>query len=141
MHFFNNFQMQLNTIAQAKLAEHVVIPFAIINYLDDFLFITLLLTICNTVVRQFMVICGKIGCPISLEKTEFGTEMIVFLGVLLDGKNKILAIPQEKRIAAINLLRYAINQRKVTIKFVQKLTGTLNFLNNCSWSDIYMRNV
>ena len=54
---------------------------------------------------------------------------MVFLGTLLDGQQKLIAIPIEKIIKDINLLQWAINKKKVNIKFVQQLTGTLNFLN------------
>ena len=128
---------------QAKLAEHVVVPFAIINYLVDFLFITLVLTVYNTMVRQFMVICGKIGCPISLEKTEFGMEMIVFLGVLLDGKNKILAIPQEKKNYGSQLPKACHKSKKGDYKIHSKTDWDTEFpkQGNHSWSDVSMRNV
>ena len=34
-----------------------------------------------------------------------------------------------ERIRAVNLLKEAISKKKVTVHFIQKLTGTLNFLN------------
>ena len=64
-----------------------------------------------------------------MEKTEWATPLLEFLGILLDGRSKTLSIPTEKKVKAISFLNYAINKKKVTIKFVQQLTGTLNFLN------------
>ena len=55
--------------------------------------------------------------------------MITFLGVLLCGRNRVLAIPVEKKTKALNLLKWAIEKKKVTVKFIQQLTGLLNFLN------------
>ena len=76
-----------------------------------------------------MKICSKIGCLISAEKTQYADAVIEFLGTLLNGKLHLLAIPEDKRIKTVNLLKYTIHKKKVTINFVQKLTGTLNFLN------------
>ena len=66
-----------------------------------------------------------------MEKTEWATneQMMVFLGILLNGKSLTLLIPIEKKRKALHLLDYAIDKKKVTIKFIQKLTGILNFLN------------
>ena len=60
---------------------------------------------------------------------EWGTTLIVFLGILLNGRSYTLSIPMEKRNKAVQLIQTAISKRKVTVHFIQKLTGTLNFLN------------
>ena len=78
---------------------------------------------------QFLSLCADIGCPISSKKMVWASSVMVFLGTLLDGQQKLIAIPIEKIIKAINLRQWAINKKKVTMKFVQQLTGTLNFLN------------
>ena len=53
---------------------------------------------------------------------------MVFLGVLLDGESWSLVIPDDKKQKALDLLRWTVKTKKVTIHFVQQLTGTLNFL-------------
>ena len=99
------------------------------NYLDDFLFIALTLMACNNHVLMFMKICDEINCPVSSEKTEWGSTIITFLGILLDGVYKCLRIPIDKRDKALNLLQMFIHKNKATIKQIQQLTGTLNFLS------------
>ena len=126
---FQAFSDALKFILDWKLAKQFLHPPWITNYLDDFLFIALLLSVCDGAVDVFLEICGKISCPISLEKTERANALIVFLGILIDGINLVLSIPLEKCRKARELLMCAIAKRKVTVKFVQKLTGTLNFLN------------
>ena len=125
---FQSFSDALRHITEAKLTAILIYP-AITNYLDDFLFIAISVNICNGIVDKFLYICQVINCPISMDKTEWATQLIVFLGVLLNGSSRTLAIPIEKKIKALDLLQTTIDKRKVTIKFVQKLTGTLNFLN------------
>ena len=66
------------------------------NYLDDFLFIALMLLKCNALIKTFLSLCEELGVPISLEKTEWAAEVVIFLGILLDGRNLKLGIPLEK---------------------------------------------
>ena len=99
------------------------------NYLDDFLFIATDEMECNRMVRSFITLCSEIGCPLSLDKTEWASSLIIFLGLLLNGRMYTISIPIEKKLKAERLLNYAIDKKKVTVKFIQRLTGTLNFLN------------
>ena len=76
---------------------------SVTNYLDDFLFMEESAEGCDKLVRKFLEICIMINFPVALEKTEWASEMIVFLGVLLDGTNFRLCIPQDKRVNAFSL--------------------------------------
>ena len=51
------------------------------------------------------------------------------LGILLDRINHTLCIPLEKKEKALNLLKWAVAKKKVAIKFIERLTGTLNFIS------------
>ena len=103
-------------------------PFTVTNYLDDYLFISTEEMACNEMVSIFISMCNHIGCPVSLEKTKWASTSMIFLGILFDGANHRLCVPEEKKDKAINLLNWVIDKKKVTIKFLQKLAGTLNFL-------------
>ena len=103
--------------------------FSVTNYLDDYFFVHTDEMVCNQMVRTFLRICEFIGCPVSLEKTEWVAEKMVFLGILLDGKNHRLCLPEDKKQKAVQLLNWEISKKKVTIKFIQRLTGVLNFLS------------
>ena len=126
---YQQFSNALKHIAEYKISMTIFVPIRITNYLDDFLFIALCISTCDEAIEQFMILCADVGCPLSEEKTEFAQDWTIFLGVLLDGTRKLLSIPLEKRTKEMSLLHWAIDTRKVTVKFVQKLTGTLNFLN------------
>ena len=104
-------------------------PFRITNYLDDFLFIAESEEKCNFMVRKFLSLCESIGCPVAMDKTEWATSNIVFLGVGLDGIGHRLMVPKEKQIKALNAVMYMVEKKKATIKEIQRLTGILNFLN------------
>ena len=99
------------------------------NYLDDFLFLAISKLLCNEMVNCFIQICEELNCPLLVEKTEWAIEIIIFLGVLLDSRRRILAIPEEKRQKALYAIDIMIEQKKFTVKQVQCLTGLLNFLN------------
>ena len=128
---FQEFSNAMKFIAQKKLSLTLMAPLAITNYLDDFLFIALCVRICNGMVKEFMVICSTIGCPIAPEKTEMATSRIVFLGVLLDGAQHILVIPEDKKTKAINLLNWAINKKKVTVEVCSTINRHAELSKSC----------
>ena len=89
--------------------------------------------LCDGQVNVFLDICDSICFPVSLEKTFWGSNLLVFLGLLIDIINQVICIPAEKIIKAKNQIAYFLNKgnRKVTVLQVQKLCGTLNFLCKC----------
>ena len=103
--------------------------YRVTNYLDDFLFVAESRRQCNYLMRVFLNLCKLIGFPVSMEKTEWADTRLIFLGILLDGENKVLAVPEEKRQRAVNLLSNFIDKRNATVKELQALCGYLNFLN------------
>ena len=79
-------------------------------------------------VRKFLSICNYLGVPVAVDKTEWASRRVVFLGILMDGEHLVLSLPIDKRDKAINMLLYFVNRRKATVKHIQTLTGYLNFL-------------
>ena len=100
----------------------------ITNYLNDFLFIARTIALCNAMINRFLEICQEIGVPVAMEKTEWAAEFITFLGILLDGRNRILAIPLEKKDNAIDILMKMLDKKKATVHELQRLCGILNFI-------------
>ena len=101
-----------------------------VNYLDDYLFVALLKVWCNWQLQNFLNICSEICFPVSLDKTEWGTTLLVFLGLLLDMERQMVCIPYEKIVRAKELVSYYLNtkNKKTTVHMLQKLCGFLNFL-------------
>ena len=122
---FQDFSDCLQHIAESLLSAR----YRITNYLDDFLIIGESEQQCAARVRSFLRICEHLNCPIAMEKTELATQEIVFLGLLLDGRNCIIAVPEEKRCKAVNTLQWLLSKNKIVVKELQRLTGLLNFLN------------
>ena len=101
---------------------------ALTNYLDDFLFLALTLLRCNWLIGQFLNICRLLGVPILQDKTIWGHELVIFLGLLLDGRHMTICIPIEKRQRAVLMLLNFLDRKKATVKEIQELCGYLNFL-------------
>ena len=89
---------------------------ALTNYLDDFLFLALTRNRCDWLMSEFLALCKEIGIPVATEKTEWGSVIIVFLGILLDGRMHRLGIPEEKRFQAIYELSKMVDRKKANIK-------------------------
>ena len=121
-------RFQLFSDCLKHIFEYVFGDDSCTNYLDDFLFISVTEERCNEMVRVFLELCGEIGCPVALDKTEYVALKMTFLGLLMDGESLTISVPDEKRKKALDLLHYALDKKKVTIKFIQRITGTLNFL-------------
>ena len=102
-----------------------------INYLDDFLFIAMIRTMCQNQLDIFLETCGTINFPVSMDKTVAPTKLLEFLGLLIDTKKGIICIPQEKLDRARNMVKHLIGKRKATKREMQQLTGFLNFLGKC----------
>ena len=99
------------------------------NYLDDFLQIALLQLWCNQLVERFIHLCKEISFPISMENTEWASQLIVFLGMLLDTINQTISLSIEKVEKALVQLITVMTSKKVTVLQLQKLTGLLNFIS------------
>ena len=102
-----------------------------INYLDDFLFAAFCRALCDGQLKEFIEICEELGIPIAIEKTEWGSTCMVFLGLLIDTKNKLVAIPANKVERAKELIQKMLMVKKVKMYQIQKLCGFLNFLCRC----------
>ena len=70
---------------------------------------------------------------VAMEKTCWGEEVMIFLGLLLDSRRQLICIPMDKLIKAMNWVDYFLNKKnkKATVLEFQKLCGTLNFLCRC----------
>lgn len=70
--------------------------YTVVNYLDDFLFISLDRHASNYMVSIFTKISFAVGFTIAKEKMEPASPRMIFLRILLDGKTSHLVVPEEK---------------------------------------------
>lgn len=97
------------------------------NLLDDFLTCKADEVGCNSYLHMFMDICSEINLPLSEEKTCFATQLIVFLGLLIDTVSQTISIPEDKLERGRRELDIVLRSRKITVHQLQRLTGLLNF--------------
>ena len=119
---FQEFSNAIAHIVKSKSGKDLV------NYLDDYLFTALVKFLCNGQIKIFLQVCKEICFPVSLEKTEWVTCTITFLGLLIDTIHKLVCIPVEKLQKAKNAIQNMLNSKKTTVKEIQKLCGFLNFI-------------
>lgn len=96
-------------------------------YLDDGLQIGLSEQLCNANLDAYLLICQEISLPTSEEKTVRATRIIVFLGLLIDGLRRLVAIPELKVSKALNQIDVIVDAKKATVLQMQRITGLLNF--------------
>ena len=124
-----HFQSFSDALAFIMERQSGMIWITVTNYLDDFLFIAYLIEMCNAMMQEFLELCKQLGCPTSPEKRVWASPRTIFLGMLLDGNNMTVSVPAEKTTKALNLIEWTLSKNKATIKWIQRLTGLLNFLN------------
>ena len=73
-------------------------------------------------------LCEYIHFPVSKEKTEWATQIIVFLGILVNTCTQTISIPLEKRMKALQQIKIILNKKKVTVLRLQRITGLLNYM-------------
>ena len=104
-----------------------------VNYLDDYYFVALLKSLRDSQIEQFLQICHTINFPVSLDKTVWGATQVTFLGFLIDAVRKIVGIPVDKVIKAVDMIHFILekNSKKATVHEIQRLCGFLNYLCRC----------
>ena len=82
--------------------------------------------------NEFYRIMSEIGMPVAIEKTLGPTQVLEYLGLLLDFINQTIGIPEKKRIKSLHMVEYLIaahkDRKNVTVKKLQQTAGTLNFI-------------
>lgn len=96
-------------------------------YLDDVLVVGMKRQFCLFLMTEYQNLCDAIGLPLSPEKIEGPCSVIEFLGMLLNGIDRTLGLPEDKICKAMDQLDYTLEHKSATVHHLQKLTGLLNF--------------
>ena len=98
------------------------------HYLDDFFFAgSPLCSDCANLMSQFDDLCDELGIPIASEKTQSPTTCLTYLGYELDTVSMQIRIPIEKVLQVLEKVNNALASKKITLKELQSLTGSLAF--------------
>ena len=102
------------------------------HYLDDFPLFADSEENLTAFMTEFYNIMAQIGMPVAVEKTLGPTQLLEYLGLLLDLINQCIGIPEKKRTSCLKkvqkLLDAKLSRSAVTVKHIQKVAGSLNFL-------------
>ena len=83
---------------------------------------------CEYVLRSFVSTCNMLGVPLSPEKTVGPAPKIMFLGLEIDAVQQLVCIPHEKLVALQDKLATACSSKKITLRRLQSLIGSLSFV-------------
>ena len=67
--------------------------------------------------------------PVALEKTVWTSQIIAFLGMLLNMKAQTISVPEDKHQRAIDMLLEILYGKKATVLRIQQLTGLISYLS------------
>ena len=102
------------------------------HFLDDFLLLGISHEDVCVFILDFYKIMERIGMPVAKEKMLGPTDMLEYLGLILNFIAQRIEIPQKKRVKCIDLITKLIqccrDRKKVTVKSIQQTAGTLNFI-------------
>lgn len=84
---------------------------------------------CDSSLQTYLDLCEEINFPISEENTVWSTQIIVFLGLLLNTITRTISIPIEKQNSALTQIDVMMRVKKTTVHKLHVLAGLLNFLS------------
>ena len=119
---FEAFSSVVQWIATNKLG----IP-RMVHVLDDFLIIGPSSHEASIRLERFLAFCEECGIPMSPEKTEGPSQVMIFLGITLDVPNSMMVLPEEKLKKCRSLIEDALAWKSITLRELQSLLGHLNF--------------
>lgn len=100
------------------------------HYLDDFIFMGRAhTTACYDLLDRFTSLCDELGVPLAHEKQEGPTTTLTYLGLVIDTEKMEVRVPQDKVQKALRSLKNLLSRRKVTLKELQSIIGSLSFLS------------
>ena len=141
--FYINVTMPFGGTSSCRIFEHVatVLQWIVTNetgwrwishYLDDYSMLGKTQEELELQIQKFVDIMTRIGMPVADKKTLGPMQFLEYLGLLLNLLNLTLQIPDNKRLNNIEridkLLAVYRGRRKTTVKKLQKLAGSLNFI-------------
>ncbi|MCP3933158.1 MAG: hypothetical protein GY705_29160, partial [Bacteroidetes bacterium] len=71
---------------------------------------------------------SSLGIPIKQEKTFYPTTRLELHGILFDTDEMLIKVPDDKLITALAQIDFLLSKKKATLKEIQSICGTLQFL-------------
>ena len=119
---FKNIGNLLQWIAQHR-AKH-----PISRYLDDFFTAHILQQVCDSIMQTIHDTCSEVGVLMSPTKRVYATQIIEFLGLLIDTLLMIVRVPTDKQRDILQHIVNILKSEQQTVASLQSLAGKLNFI-------------
>lgn len=116
----------LSTALEWIMRNKLAVP-ACIHCLDDFWTAHQSQDGCQQFLTKFLTLCADLGIPVAHEKTVGPAQTLVFLGIELDSVHMELRLPNDKIVKCIELLQTSSKRRKMKLREIQSLVGSLSF--------------
>ena len=104
----------------------------ILHFLDDFPLLGTSSDDMSLFITQFYRIMEQIGMPVVKEKTLGPTDLLEYLGLILNFVSQCLGIPEKKRVKCLTLVQTVITahkeKKRLMVKVIQQTAGSLNFI-------------
>lgn len=94
--------------------------------MNDFLFIENTKQSALNKFKTFLDVCADLGIPLAADKTVLPTQVMEFVGITIDVRQKETQLPRDKVGKCQNLLYQYQNKKACTLKEIQSLVGVLN---------------
>lgn len=120
--YFEKFSTAIQWMAQ----RHCGIPL-MTHVLDDFFIVGKSFEETLGHLDAFQRLCSFLGIPLSPEKTEGPSSTLTFLGIELDARAMEVRLPADKIRKSQEMIQEILQSRKVTLRHLQSLIGTLSF--------------
>ena len=97
------------------------------HILDDFIFVSQSETLCCDYLDAFHSVARLVGIPVKHSKTVPPSTCVTVHGIEIDTSLMQARLPQDKLNGAIALVKSFSRRKKVTLRVLQSLIGTLSF--------------
>ena len=97
------------------------------HILDDFILLAHSESVCASYLDSFMLLADYVGIPVKLSKTVLPSTCLTVHGIEVDTVLMEARLPQDKLDQARDLVKKFSRRKKVTLRELQSLIGTLSF--------------
>ena len=102
--------------------------YPIAHYLDDFFTAHILQQVCDFIMDTIHSTCEEVGVPMAQDKCVRATQIIKFLGLLIDTMLMVIRVPQDKTEDLLAHLRQTLGTTTAPVIALQSLASKLNFI-------------
>ena len=109
------------------ILQHIYKVTTMSHILDDFIFLAASESLCQSYLQSFLSVADLLALPIKHSKTVVPSTCAIVHGIEIDTVVMQARLPQDKLDSASALVKTFSRRKKVTLRELQSLIGTLSF--------------